>query len=318
MTSQIQRRWGILALAVLMFFVTLIVTQINGAKTSIYYYVWIMVGYYAYKARLSDIQTMMKYFIYLNVAVLGLVVSFMDSDSLSYAAKGGKSDLIIGVLIMLVPKVILFFYCKKQLKKSVGDSDSSIWEQVSTEMAKGKRVDSLWVRAFSESDGEINKANARYIKLRVNQIKSEVGVADRASSFSKSHDSENKIRTHLSDFWGSFNTVGRLALIGILALIGLAVYTDYYDSSGGGKPPSSVVGSTNNPAAIESSKPTYADLGWTQKSTGSGIVDPFSSKATRYCRYSDGVIQNLYPRGVMPNAEKANPFCLGDSMPYIK
>ena len=126
MTDKTQRRWGILALAVFMFFVTLVITNINGAKTSFYFYVWIMVGYYAYKARLYDIQIMMKYLIYLNAAVLALVIIFMDADSLSYAIKGGKKDFIWSVLITTVPNVIMFFYCKKQIEKSAHDSDSSI------------------------------------------------------------------------------------------------------------------------------------------------------------------------------------------------
>jgi len=130
MTTQIQHRWGILALAVLMFFVTLIVTQINGAKTSLYYFVWIMVGYYAYKARLSDIQIMMKVLIYLNITVLALVIIFADGNDSGYLAKDWKINLIFGVLVMLVPKILLFFYCKKQLENSGDDSHSSIGESV--------------------------------------------------------------------------------------------------------------------------------------------------------------------------------------------
>ena len=132
MTAQIQRRWGILALAVLMFLATIIITLINGSKTSLYYFVWIMVGYYAYKARLSDIKTMMKVLIYLNITVLALVIIFTDTDSYSYIAKGGKSDLIFGVLVMLVPKILLFFYCKKQLENPEENSHSSAREPVSS------------------------------------------------------------------------------------------------------------------------------------------------------------------------------------------
>lgn len=115
MTTQIQRRWGILSLAVIMFLVTLIVTNINGAKTSVYYYVWMMVGYYAYKDRLPDIKTLMKYVIIINIAAIGLIAIFMDGDNVNYVSKGGKSELIFGVLVMLVPKIFLYLYCNKQL-----------------------------------------------------------------------------------------------------------------------------------------------------------------------------------------------------------
>jgi hypothetical protein len=115
-----------------MFTVTMVVANINGAKAYFYCYVWIMVGYYAYKARLSDIKTMMKVLIYLNIAVLVLVIMFADTDSYSYIAEGGKSDLIVGVLVMLVPKILLFLYCKKQLEMLVDNSHSSIREPVSS------------------------------------------------------------------------------------------------------------------------------------------------------------------------------------------
>lgn len=118
MTTQIQRRWGILSLAVIMFLVTLIMTTINGGKTSIYYFVWIMVGYYAYKDRLPDIKTWMKYVIIINVVAIGLIAIFMEGESVSYISKSGKWDLIVGALVMLVPKIFLYLYCNKQIEES--------------------------------------------------------------------------------------------------------------------------------------------------------------------------------------------------------
>ena len=130
MTTQIQRRWGILSLAVIMFLVTLIVTNINGAKTSVYYYVWIMVGYYAYKDRLPDIKTLMKYVIIINIAAIGLIAIFMDGDNVNYVSKGGKSELIFGVLVMLVPKIFLYLYCNKQINESTENQTNQIHQDL--------------------------------------------------------------------------------------------------------------------------------------------------------------------------------------------
>ena len=69
-------------------------------------------------------------------------------------------------------------------------------------------------------------------------------------------------------------------------------------------------------AAYDPEKPAYYELGWTQESTHSKEIGPwikYSPPGTRYCRYSDGMIQRLFPPGIKPDAEKANPFCLGDS-----
>ena len=126
MTTQIQRRWGILSLAVIMFLITLIITTVNGGKTSIYYFVWIMVGYYAYKDRLSDIKTLMKYVIIINIAAMGLIAIFIDGENVNYVSKGGKSELIFGVLVMLVPKIFLYLYCNKQLHESTENQTNQI------------------------------------------------------------------------------------------------------------------------------------------------------------------------------------------------
>jgi hypothetical protein len=124
MADKTQRRWGILAFAVLMFIVTVIITNINGAKTSIYLYFWMMVGYYAYKAKLYEIKITMQILIFLNIIVLALVIIFMDGDN-PYLVKSGKSDLIFSVLVMLVPKMLLFLYCKNQLETFTEDPNSS-------------------------------------------------------------------------------------------------------------------------------------------------------------------------------------------------
>jgi hypothetical protein len=63
-------------------------------------------------------------------------------------------------------------------------------------------------------------------------------------------------------------------------------------------------------------KPTYDTLGWTQDNTGShetGAWLKYDPPGTRYCRNNERSIYRLYPPGVRPNAEPANPFCLGDS-----
>ena len=65
-----------------------------------------------------------------------------------------------------------------------------------------------------------------------------------------------------------------------------------------------------------SSPPTFESEGWTQESTGSTESGPWLKSdppGTRYTRFADGTIYRLFPPGVRPNAEKANPFGLMDS-----
>lgn len=72
-------------------------------------------------------------------------------------------------------------------------------------------------------------------------------------------------------------------------------------------------GSTNS---RDVDKPTYDTHGWTQDNTGSTETGPwlkYDPPGTRYCRNYERSIHRLYPPGVRPNAEPANPYCLGGS-----
>ena len=65
---------------------------------------------------------------------------------------------------------------------------------------------------------------------------------------------------------------------------------------------------------------SYDARGWTQETTGSAASGPWlnhSPPGTRYYRDSNRTIYRLYPPGVKPNAEPANPFGLCDSAPEI-
>lgn len=62
--------------------------------------------------------------------------------------------------------------------------------------------------------------------------------------------------------------------------------------------------------------PTFESEGWTQESTGSDVAGPWLAHdppGTRYSRMADGMIHRLFPPGVRPEAQKANPFALGES-----
>ena len=119
MSNEVQRRWGIVALAVAMFFVTMINAGINGNKTSFYYWVWAMVGWYGYKGNLEQIRNLMKFLIWLNLGVVVLVMMFFEEQTVGYVTRGGdKQSMILGVLVMLIPKVFVYMYCDKQIKEA--------------------------------------------------------------------------------------------------------------------------------------------------------------------------------------------------------
>lgn len=56
---------------------------------------------------------------------------------------------------------------------------------------------------------------------------------------------------------------------------------------------------------------------WTQEKTGSQDKGPWLNHmptGSRFCRMADGTIIAVFPPGVKPQAEKANPFCAMDSV----
>lgn len=109
-----QARWGIVATAVVMFLITILF----GGKGSIYSFVWLMMGYYGYKGELGKIREWMKWLIFINIGVLVVVMLFVSDQTASYIHNSdGKLDLVFGVLIMLMPKIGLYFYTNSEIKR---------------------------------------------------------------------------------------------------------------------------------------------------------------------------------------------------------
>ena len=116
MSNQIERRWGILALAVLMFIVNIILNQINGSKNPFYLIIWMWVGYDAYKANLVSIKTILKVVIFINMGVLTFIIGFMDDKTEGYLGNN-KFTILVSFILLMIPKVLIYFYCKSQIAK---------------------------------------------------------------------------------------------------------------------------------------------------------------------------------------------------------
>jgi hypothetical protein len=199
MENKVERRWGIVAVAVAMFFVVMINASMSGQKNSIYYAVWIAVGYYGYKGNLEQIKSLMKFLIALNLLIMLAVTLFINDDMLSYVYKNGtKEGLVISVLIMLVPKIALIFYCNKKIKNeqlsfsqipimtSVAMSNQNnvvisekIYADAITEFESTERKKGLYAKLLVENNGEETKVKAQYIKKRTEELKAEEEIKNK-------------------------------------------------------------------------------------------------------------------------------------------
>lgn len=168
MSNEVQRRWGIVALAVAMFFVTMINAGINGNKASFYYWVWMMVGWYGYKGNLEQIKNLIKFFIFLNIAGILFVILFYKEQTVGFAFKGeDKISLSIGILAMLIPKIFLYLYCDKQIK-NVNDIELNKEEKNETTTFQYEEI----TKKGNEEKFELN------FRLTVIDFKEKYGVND--------------------------------------------------------------------------------------------------------------------------------------------
>jgi len=219
---------AIFILSILMVFIVLIAGAATKSKSSGFgMWIWGYTAWLMYKRRNADLVSFYKFLLWFDViaAVVALsVLTFSDSDVSKYVGYTAIEAIILFVIVISLTFGLYKYFLSIQShpisSESFNVADSVIWDQVSEEVKSGKRVDSLWTRAFSESDGDSNKANARYIKLRFEQIKSEIRDSNSSSSISSLPKESTKVKVSIFDFWDSFNSVGKLSLIVILLLVG--------------------------------------------------------------------------------------------------
>jgi hypothetical protein len=217
MENKVKRRWGIVAIAVLMFFVAMINASMSGQKTTIYYVVWIVVGYYGYKGNLIQIKSLMKFLIALNLLIMFAVTLFVADDMLLYVYKNGsKEDLVFSVLIMLIPKIAFIFYCNSQIKKETleineipvmtsiaiaSHSNTAIseknYEDALNEYESTERKRGLYSKLLVENNGEEKKVKVEYIKKRTEELRDEEKIT--RNEFEKIHAYKQTAKYYLKE-----------------------------------------------------------------------------------------------------------------------
>lgn len=156
-----ERNYWIVALALVMFFVTMISAQMTGTQNGFYYFVWLMVGYYGYKGNYESLKQWMAIIIGLNIFGL-CVLFFVDDKDLLFISSGGKWDLVAGVVIMLIPKVVLFYYSQAKIESYKND------EKNLTSQMKNSSIKDFSKNPLQES---FLQKNANFPKEKVQTFK---------------------------------------------------------------------------------------------------------------------------------------------------
>ncbi|MEE2002647.1 hypothetical protein QWY20_14400 [Alkalimonas sp. MEB108] len=115
---------------------------------------------------------------------------------------------------------------QSQFNSGINDAQlDEIYEQVALEMKEGRIKDGVMTRAIADSDGDKNKAEATYIKLRVQALRADLEAMLKA----KSENSQPPVSDQLhqkpkeKDLKSAIAYLFRGALIAILGLIAASV-----------------------------------------------------------------------------------------------
>jgi len=166
---------AIFILSIFMVFFVLLAGAATNSKTSGFgMWIWGYTAWLMYKRRNSDLVSFYKLLLWFDAIAVSVVIAVLVFSDKDFGFSYGEALVLLSVVILITYGLYRYFL-KLQLSSNSTESndanDTSHWEQVSEEIKNGKRIDSLWTRAFAEADGDNNKANARYIKLRLEQIK---------------------------------------------------------------------------------------------------------------------------------------------------
>lgn len=78
--------------------------------------------------------------------------------------------------------------------------EEKLYEQVAQELKAGKKREGIWVKAMAKSGGELNKAEALYIDLRVQAIRDEKTIfTSKESKITSDYESVDKCIQILKD-----------------------------------------------------------------------------------------------------------------------
>ena len=233
------------------------------------------------------------------------MATFAGRSAFEPAADTGAA----GFYTLLVPAVVAAGYIAwlkshlaNQLKlRTTSNSGNDAYAAALAEIEEGRLDKGVWARSFADSGGDESKAKAAYIKARAESLK---GAAVWANTQPPAQDvpavgvSPPPAGAPPSPLWW----LAGIAVVGIVAAMALPAYQDY----------------SKRPAvpARPVQPPPVDSMGWTQETTNSTEIGPwldYAPAGTRYYRDAKGTIYQLYPPGIKPNAEPANPFGFSSS-----
>lgn len=252
----------VFTLSILMIFFVIIGGAMSGSK-SVGFGVWYW-GYTAWKMYKRDndalvsLQKIMLWFEAIAFSVALAVLLFSDSDVRRYVDSTPLGLIILASISIGITFLLYKFFKRQQFASATSSAafDSSIddrfWAQASREL-EGNRHEATWARAMASAEGDDAKTKALYIKIRASDLQNSNSSSNEQSS-SIPIQKSGILKEESKLFWSSFNTVGKVAIVGILILIGYAFYDSIKSSDQNSSIPSTPVNTSS-----QVSKPTVPE-----------------------------------------------------------
>ena len=97
----------------------------------------------------------------------------IESRILNVAAKGAIVGLAIGVVAALIwsARILVSRIKKRHVITPVDSNDKTLYEKAWNELESSKVDKGTWARAFSDAEGDEQKAKALYVKMRVRAMR---------------------------------------------------------------------------------------------------------------------------------------------------
>lgn len=249
--------------SILMIIVVIIVGSFSGSKTAGFgiwywgYIIWKM--YKRDNVSLVSLQKFVLWFQALAFSLALVVLLFSDSDMRRFVDVTPAGLLIIAVLSMGVTFFLYKFFKKQQNVTVTPKSfvvntsiEDRFWEQASREL-KGDIHEATWAKAVASSEGDEAKARAFYIKTRSSDLQNTYLLSNEHFSPSKEN-AEGFIKEEFKSFSSIFNSISKIAIVGIFVLIGYVIYESTKSSNNG-----SLTSSTSVTKSSQVAKPTISN-----------------------------------------------------------
>lgn len=200
MTDQVDRRFGIMSVAILMAFVSLLGFLLGGPKGSPYTAFWIYAAYLSYKGDIKTLKSYLVVLIWITAIFAAGVFLFVDLRNLQWIMPGAESHLIflVAIGIPLAIKIAILM----RVNRLIGEGDANVHQAPVAADESGSNIQMQQnpiISSASKSANQPQIISEDYINTLYSQALEEAQSGERnkglwAKCFAQNDGDENKAK----------------------------------------------------------------------------------------------------------------------------